>query len=185
MRALLFRCDTPKLIAEKLSNNAQLGPKPPTQSRGDGLPVGEAREFFAGNRTVAPILRAVVDVGLDYLRLGQPLTSLSGGECQRIKLASHLHKQGAIYVLDEPTTGLHMSDVTRLLDVLDRLVDERAGSVVVIEHDLDVIAHADWVIDLGPEGGSAGGRIMFEGTPTNLLTHPSSHTAEHLRRATT
>ncbi|WP_246281492.1 ATP-binding cassette domain-containing protein [Fodinicola acaciae] len=147
------------------------------------LTVGEARESFAGNRAVAPILRAVVDVGLDYLRLGQPLTSLSGGECQRIKLASHLHKQGAIYVLDEPTTGLHMSDVTRLLDVLDRLVDQRAGSVVVIEHDLDVIAHADWVIDLGPEGGSAGGQVMFEGTPADLVHDPSSHTAEHLRRA--
>ncbi len=147
------------------------------------MTVGEALEFFAGHRPVASILRAVVDVGLDYLRLGQPLTSLSGGECQRIKLAAHLHRQGAIYVLDEPTTGLHMSDVARLLDVLDRLVDERAGTVIVIEHNLDVIAHADWVIDLGPDGGSDGGQIMFQGTPADLLNAPSSHTATHLRRA--
>jgi excinuclease UvrABC ATPase subunit len=147
------------------------------------MTVGEAREFFAGNRAVAPILRAVVDVGLDYLRLGQPLTSLSGGECQRIKLASHLHRRGAVYVLDEPTTGLHMSDVERLLEVLDRLVDERGGTVIVIEHNLDVIAHADWVVDLGPEGGSAGGRILFEGTPAALLDAPGSYTGEHLHRA--
>ena len=136
-----------------------------------------------GERAVAAILRAVVDVGLDYLRLGQPLTSLSGGECQRIKLASHLHRQGAIYVMDEPTTGLHMSDVTRLLGVLDHLVDERGATVIAIEHALEVIAHADWVIDLGPEGGSAGGRILFEGTPADLLEAAGSHTATHLRRA--
>ncbi|PRY02354.1 ATP-binding cassette domain-containing protein [Allonocardiopsis opalescens] len=147
------------------------------------MTVGEGLEFFAGRRAVAPILRAVVDVGLDYLRLGQPLTSLSGGECQRIKLASYLHREGAIYVLDEPTTGLHMSDTARLLTVLDHLVDERGGTVVVIEHDLDVIAHADWVVDLGPEGGSAGGRIVFQGTPAELLDAPGSHTGAYLRRA--
>jgi excinuclease UvrABC ATPase subunit len=147
------------------------------------MTIGEALEFFAKHRQVAPILRAVVDVGLEYLRLGQPLPSLSGGECQRIKLASHLHRQGAVYVLDEPTTGLHMSDVARLLEVLDRLVDERGGTVIVIEHDLDVIAHADWVIDLGPGGGSDGGQIMFQGTPADLLDAPGSHTATHLRQS--
>jgi excinuclease UvrABC ATPase subunit len=147
------------------------------------MTAGEALGFFAAHRTVAPILRAVADVGLEYLRLGQPLPSLSGGECQRIKLASHLHQRGAVYVLDEPTTGLHLSDVGRLLEVLDRLVDERAATVIVIEHNLDVIAHADWVIDLGPGGGSAGGRILFQGPPAGLLDAPGSHTATHLRRA--
>ncbi|MFB9428387.1 ATP-binding cassette domain-containing protein [Streptoalloteichus tenebrarius] len=147
------------------------------------MTVGRALEFFAGNRSVAPILRALADVGLDYLQLGQPLTSLSGGECQRIKLASHLHRRGAVYVMDEPTTGLHMSDVARLLEVLDHLVDERGSTVIVIEHDLDVVAHADWVVDLGPEGGSAGGRLLFQGTPSALLDVPDSHTATHLRRA--
>jgi excinuclease UvrABC ATPase subunit len=147
------------------------------------MTVGEALEFFTGHRAVAGILRALVDVGLDYLRLGQPLTSLSGGECQRIKLAAHLRRQGAVYVLDEPTTGLHMSDVARLLDVLDHLVDERGGTVIVIEHDLDVIAHADWVIDLGPDGGSNGGQVMFQGTPADLCHTPGSHTATHLRQA--
>lgn len=147
------------------------------------MTVGDAAEFFARRKAIAPILGAMVDVGLDYLRLGQPLTSLSGGECQRIKLAAHLHRQGAIYVLDEPTTGLHMSDVARLLDVLDHLVDERGGTVLVIEHDLDVIAHADWVIDLGPEGGSGGGRILFQGTPADLVDTAGSHTATFLRQA--
>jgi len=147
------------------------------------MTVAQAMEFFAKRRSIVTILKAVADVGLEYLRLGQPLTSLSGGECQRIKLASYLHRQGAIYVLDEPTTGLHMSDVARLLDVLDRLVDERGGTVVVIEHDLDVIGHADWVIDLGPDGGSDGGRIMFQGTPGELVEASGSHTAEALRRA--
>jgi excinuclease UvrABC ATPase subunit len=145
--------------------------------------VGEARAFFAGHRKIAPILRALVDVGLDYLRLGQPLTSLSGGECQRIKLAAQLHRPGAVYVLDEPTTGLHPSDVDRLLDVLDRLVDQHHATVLVIEHNLDVIAHADHVLDLGPEGGGAGGQLLFAGPPADLLDAPGSHTAEHLRRA--
>ena len=147
------------------------------------MTVGQALAFFTGHRKLSAILRAVVDVGLEYLRLGQPLTTLSGGECQRIKLASHLHRQGAIYVLDEPTTGLHMSDVSRLLEVLDRLVDERGGTVIVIEHDLDVIAHADWVLDLGREGGSAGGQLMFAGTPADLIRSGDSYTAKHLAQA--
>jgi excinuclease UvrABC ATPase subunit len=145
--------------------------------------VGDARGFFAGHRRIAPILRALVDVGLDYLRLGQPLTSLSGGECQRIKLAAQLHRPGAVYILDEPTAGLHPSDVDRLLDVLDRLVDEHHATVLVIEHNLDVIGHADHVIDLGPDGGTAGGELLFSGTPAALLDATGSHTGTHLRRA--
>jgi excinuclease UvrABC ATPase subunit len=147
------------------------------------MTVAEALEFFGGDRSVAPILHGLVDVGLDYLRLGQPLPSLSGGECQRIKLASYLHRSGAVYVLDEPTTGLHMSDVDRLVGVLDHLVDARGASVVVIEHNLEVIARADWVIDLGPEGGSAGGRVLFSGTPADLVAAPGSHTGDALREA--
>ena len=104
------------------------------------------------------------DVGLDYLTLGQPLSTLSGGECQRIKLASELHKKGSVYVLDEPTTGLHMSDIGHLLEIINRLVDG-GNTVIVIEHNLDVIKNADWIIDMGPEGGNKGGKVMFEGTP--------------------
>ncbi|REH35299.1 excinuclease ABC A subunit [Kutzneria buriramensis] len=147
------------------------------------MTVADALEFFAGNRSVQPILQGLVDVGLDYLRLGQPLPSLSGGECQRIKLASQLHRSGAVYVLDEPTTGLHMSDVDRLVEVLDRLVDERGASVIVIEHNLEVIARADWIIDLGPEGGSAGGELLFSGTPADLVAFTGSHTGDALREA--
>ncbi|PAZ11194.1 daunorubicin resistance protein DrrC [Streptomyces sp. SA15] len=128
-------------------------------------------------------LRALRDVGLTYLTLGQPLSTLSGGERQRIKLATRLHRTGAVYVLDEPTTGLHMADVEGLLALLDRLV-EAGNTVVVVEHNLDVVAHADWIIDLGPDGGRDGGRVIFEGTPRNLLKARDSHTAEHLRRAT-
>ncbi|MFE0255578.1 ATP-binding cassette domain-containing protein [Streptomyces sp. NPDC059010] len=128
-------------------------------------------------------LRALRDVGLTYLTLGQPLSTLSGGERQRIKLATRLHRTGAVYVLDEPTTGLHMSDVDGLLALLDRLVDA-GNTVVVVEHNLDVVAHADRIIDLGPGGGRDGGRVIFEGTPRELLKAGDSFTAEHLRRAT-
>jgi excinuclease UvrABC ATPase subunit len=121
------------------------------------------------------------DVGLDYLTLGQPLSTLSGGECQRIKMAGELHKDGNIYVLDEPTTGLHMSDTSHLLAMLDRLVDA-GNTVIVIEHNLDVIRNADWVIDLGPEGGSKGGHLVFAGTPADLLDAPGSLTGDYLRR---
>jgi excinuclease UvrABC ATPase subunit len=147
------------------------------------LTVAEAVSFFADVRSVATVLRGLVDVGLEYLRLGQPLPSLSGGECQRIKLASHLHRAGAVYVLDEPTTGLHMSDVERLVDVLDRLVSDRGASVIVIEHNLEVIARADWVVDLGPEGGSAGGQVLFSGPPAELVAFEGSHTGDALRAA--
>jgi excinuclease UvrABC ATPase subunit len=127
-------------------------------------------------------LRALRDVGLTYLTLGQPLSTLSGGERQRIKLATRLHRTGAVYVLDEPTTGLHMADVEGLIALLDRLVDT-GNTVVVVEHNLEVIARADWVIDLGPDGGRDGGEIVFEGTPRQLLEAKGSFTGEHLRRA--
>src|SRR5690606_25870917 len=113
-----------------------------------------------------------------YLTLGQPLSTLSGGECQRIKLASELHKQGSIYVMDEPTTGLHLSDIGRLLEVINRLVDG-GNTVIIIEHNLHIIKNADWIIDLGPEGGSKGGRVIFEGTPKALLKAKDSHTAAY------
>ena len=109
------------------------------------------------------------DVGLNYLTLGQPLSTLSGGECQRIKLASELHKQGSIYVLDEPTTGLHMSDISHLLAIINRLVDA-GNTVIIIEHNVSLIKNADWIIDMGPEGGSKGGQVMFEGT-RETVTH--------------
>jgi len=124
----------------------------------------------------------MTDVGPDYLTLGQPLSTLSGGECQRIKLASELHKEGSVYVLDEPTTGLHMSDIAHLLGIMNRLVDS-GNSVIVIEHNLDVIRNADWIIDMGPEGGSRGGEVVFAGTPRDLLGVTDSLTAKHLTPA--
>jgi excinuclease UvrABC ATPase subunit len=140
----------------------------------------QALEFFTA-RDIRKRLQAVVDVGLGYLTLGQPLSTLSGGECQRLKLAGRLHEKGNIYVLDEPTTGLHMSDCGHLLGLLDRLV-EGGSSVIVVEHNLDVIAHADWVIDLGPDGGDAGGEVVFEGPPAQLVESPASFTGQHLAR---
>jgi excinuclease UvrABC ATPase subunit len=146
-----------------------------------GLTVAHALDSF-GQPEILRKLQAMSDVGLHYLTLGQPLSTLSGGECQRIKMASELHKKGNIYVLDEPTTGLHMSDTSHLLAMLDRLVDS-GNTVIVIEHNLDVIRNADWVIDLGPEGGSRGGQIVFTGTPTDLLDAPGSLTGDYLRRS--
>jgi excinuclease ABC A subunit len=145
-----------------------------------GLTVAQALESFT-QREIVRKLQAMSDVGLDYLTLGQPLSTLSGGECQRIKLASELHRKGNIYVLDEPTTGLHMSDIGHLLAMLDRLVDA-GNSVIVIEHNLDVIRNADWIIDLGPEGGTRGGQLVFTGTPTELLDAEQSLTGQYLRR---
>ena len=143
------------------------------------MTVAEALEFFT-QREIVRRLQAMSDVGLDYLTLGQPLSTLSGGEAQRIKLASELHKKGSVYVMDEPTTGLHMSDLTHLLAIMDRLVDG-GNTVIVIEHNLDVIRNADWIIDLGPEGGNKGGRVVFEGTPTDLLSSTESLTSEYLQ----
>ncbi|GIF70763.1 ATP-binding cassette domain-containing protein [Asanoa siamensis] len=142
------------------------------------LTAAEAAEFFT-EKKLRTILSAVNDVGLDYLRLGQPLSTLSGGECQRIKLATELHKTGTVYVMDEPTTGLHMSDIQHLLEIIDRLVNQ-GNSVVVIEHNLDVIKNADWIVDLGPEGGTAGGEVLFTGPPADLLK-ADTYTAEAVR----
>ena len=147
------------------------------------MSVAEAEEFFAEGEARAPAAHAILDrladVGLGYLSLGQPLTTLSGGERQRLKLAIHMAEKGGIYVLDEPTTGLHLADVEQLLGLLDRLVD--AGkSVIVIEHHQAVMAHADWIIDLGPGAGHDGGRIVFEGTPADLVAARSTLTGQHL-----
>src|SRR5271157_5439553 len=143
------------------------------------MTVAQALEFFI-LKDVLAVLEAMRDVGLDYLSLGQPLSTLSGGECQRIKLAGELHKQGSIYVLDEPTTGLHMSDISHLLEIMNRLVDA-GNTVIVIEHSVSVIKNADWIIDMGPEGGTKGGKVMFEGTPKQLLTAKNSLTSEYIR----
>ncbi|MET9103911.1 excinuclease ABC subunit UvrA [Streptomyces antibioticus] len=143
------------------------------------MTAAEAADFFTEPK-LRPVLHALNDVGLDYLRLGQPLSTLSGGECQRLKLATDLHRVGSVYVMDEPTTGLHMSDVQRLLGIVERLVDQ-GNTVIVIEHNLDVVRSADWIIDLGPEGGSGGGHVLFEGTPADLLKATDSHTAAYLR----
>jgi excinuclease UvrABC ATPase subunit len=147
------------------------------------MSVNEAEEFFAAGDARTPAAHAVLgrlaDVGLGYLSLGQPLTTLSGGERQRLKLATHLAERGGLYVLDEPTTGLHLADVERLLGLLDRLV-ESGKSVIVIAHHQAVMAHADWIIDLGPGAGHDGGRIIFEGTPADLVAARSTLTGEHL-----
>ncbi|MEU6451168.1 excinuclease ABC subunit UvrA [Streptomyces sp. NPDC046979] len=147
------------------------------------MSVAQAEEFFGSGEARTPaahkILDRLADVGLGYLTLGQPLTTLSGGERQRLKLATHMGDKGGVYVLDEPTTGLHLADVEQLLGLLDRLVD--AGkSVIVIEHHQAVMAHADWIIDLGPGAGHDGGRIVFEGTPTDLVADRTTLTGEHL-----
>jgi excinuclease ABC A subunit len=147
------------------------------------LPVEDAVDFFGAGEARTPaahaILRRMADVGLGYLRLGQPLTTLSGGERQRLKLATHMGADGGVYVLDEPTTGLHLADLEQLLGLLDRLVDS-GKSVIVIEHHQSVMAHADWIIDLGPGAGHDGGRIVFEGTPADLVAARSTLTGEHL-----
>jgi len=134
---------------------------------------------FFSEAAVAKILKGLDDVGLGYLTLGQPLSTLSGGERQRLKLAAELGKEGNIYVLDEPTTGLHMHDVDTLIALFDRLVDA-GSSVIVIEHNLDVIARADWVIDLGPGAGQEGGTVQFEGVPAELARAKGSVTGEYL-----
>ncbi|MFB9835482.1 ATP-binding cassette domain-containing protein [Actinoallomurus acaciae] len=147
------------------------------------MPVTEAEKFFGAGEARTPaahkILDRLTDVGLGYLTLGQPLTTLSGGERQRLKLATHMSGKGGTYVLDEPTTGLHLADVEQLLGLLDRLVDS-GKSVIVIEHHQAVMAHADWIIDLGPGAGHDGGRIVFEGTPADLVAARSTLTGEHL-----
>jgi excinuclease ABC subunit A len=146
------------------------------------LSCEEALEFFANQPPIARHMQTLVDVGLGYVRLGQPATTLSGGEAQRIKLSSELSKRSTghtMYVLDEPTTGLHFEDVRKLLAVLSRLVDQ-GNSVLVIEHNLDVIKTADWLIDLGPEGGTGGGQVVAEGPPELVAKTPGSYTGTFL-----
>ncbi|MFJ6777717.1 ATP-binding cassette domain-containing protein [Streptomyces yangpuensis] len=143
------------------------------------MPVAEAHEFFATGQA-RTVLGRLADVGLSYVRLGQPLNTLSGGERQRLKLAISMAEKSSTYILDEPTTGLHMADVDKLLALLDRLVDD-GNSVIVIEHHQAVMAHADWLIDIGPGGGHSGGRVVFEGTPAALVADGDTLTARHLR----
>src|SRR5690606_15813561 len=148
-----------------------------------GLTVEQALDYFEAVPTVARKLHTLMDVGLSYIRLGQSATTLSGGEAQRVKLSLELSKRSTgrtLYILDEPTTGLHFHDIALLLDVLRKLVDA-GNTVVVIEHNLDVIKTADWVIDLGPEGGSGGGRIVAQGTPEDIAACAESHTGRYLR----
>ena len=143
------------------------------------LTIGQAYEFFESAK-IRKLLQSMIDVGLDYLTLGQPTSTLSGGEVQRVKLASELHKAGQVYVLDEPSTGLHARDIEKLLALLRKLV-ANGNSVVMVEHRLELIAQADWIIDMGPEGGSGGGRVVFEGTPTQILKCETSKTGQYLK----
>src|SRR5205807_6249665 len=143
-----------------------------------GMRVSEALEVFANIPKIRRVLQTLADVGLDYLSLGQAAPTLSGGEAQRVKLAAELARPNTgrtLYLLDEPTTGLHFDDIRKLLEVLNRLVD-LGNTVIVVEHNLDVIKTADWVIDLGPEAGDAGGRVVAEGTPEDVAACPGSHT---------
>lgn len=147
------------------------------------MPIEEAHAFFAPIPQIERHLGTLVQVGLGYVRLGQSAPTLSGGEAQRVKLASELQRRSTgktLYVLDEPTTGLHFEDINKLLHVLQSLV-EKGNSVIVIEHNLDVVKCADWVIDLGPEGGSGGGQVIVTGTPETISAHPKSHTGMFLK----
>jgi len=147
------------------------------------MPITEAAEFFAPISAIARYLNTLVEVGLGYVRLGQSATTLSGGEAQRVKLAAELQKRSngrTVYVLDEPTTGLHFEDVRKLLIVLNGLAD-KGNTVIVIEHNLDVIKSADWIIDIGPEGGSRGGEIVATGTPEQVAKSSKSHTGKFLK----
>jgi excinuclease ABC subunit A len=148
------------------------------------MTVEHAREFFDAVPSIARKLQTLMDVGLSYIRLGQSATTLSGGEAQRVKLALELSKRDTgrtLYILDEPTTGLHFHDIDLLLKVLHRL-REHGNSVVVIEHNLDVIKTADWCVDLGPEGGAGGGQILASGTPEDIAANPKSHTGHYLKK---
>lgn len=144
------------------------------------MTINQANDFF-NDIEIRRRLQILIDVGLGYLKLGQALSTLSGGECQRIKLVSELQKEGRIYILDEPTTGLHMSDIARIKEIMSRLVDN-GNSVIIIEHNLDVINNSDWIIDIEPEGGVAGGEVIFEGPPNQIILKENSHTGQYLKR---
>jgi excinuclease ABC subunit A len=148
------------------------------------MTIDEARDFFKNINKIRETLQILQDVGLGYIKMGQPATTLSGGEAQRIKIASELRKRATgstIYILDEPTTGLHFEDVRRLMEILDRLV-ERGNTVIVIEHNLDIIKNADWIIDLGPEGGDKGGNLVFSGPTHELIKNKKSYTGIYLKK---
>ena len=148
------------------------------------MTVYEALNFFEHIPRIKRTLQTMYDVGLEYIKLGQSSTTLSGGEAQRVKLASELSKRGTgktLYILDEPTTGLHFADVQKLLDVLNRLVN-LGNTVVVIEHNMDVIKNSDWLIDLGPEGGDEGGKVVASGTPKDVAKAPGSYTGKYLKK---
>ncbi|MGL5521336.1 MAG: excinuclease ABC subunit UvrA, partial [Cetobacterium sp.] len=149
------------------------------------MSVGEAYDFFKTIPTLERKLKVLVDVGLDYIKLGQPATTLSGGEAQRIKLASELSKVSkgkTVYILDEPTTGLHFEDIRKLLEVINRLV-EKGNTVIIIEHNLDVIKNADYIIDIGPEGGDGGGKVILTGTPEKIASSKKGYTSKYLKKA--
>ena len=148
------------------------------------MTVEEALEFFKAVPTIRNKIQTLYDVGLGYIRLGQPSTQLSGGEAQRIKLATELSKRSTgktIYILDEPTTGLHFEDVNKLISILQKLTDA-GNTVLVIEHNLDVIKTADYIIDMGPEGGDGGGTVVTTGTPEEVAAHPVSHTGRYIKK---
>jgi excinuclease UvrABC ATPase subunit len=144
------------------------------------MTVTEALDFFQ-EKEIVTVLKRLSDVGITYVSLGQPLSTLSGGELQRIKLASELENGGQIYVLDEPSTGLHMADIKQLIDIMNRLVEQNS-TLIVIEHNLDIICQADWIIDIGPYAGQNGGKIMFTGLPKDLINCPDSLTGKHLKK---
>lgn len=146
------------------------------------MTIEEVLDFF-DNAKITKKLQQLVDVGLSYMTLGQSLTALSGGEIQRIKLAQALNKKGNIYILDEPTTGLHSCDITKLMKLFNSLVDS-GNTVIIIEHNLDVIKQADWIIDIGPESGKNGGKVVFQGTPKEMITTSQTLTAKSIRETT-
>ena len=146
------------------------------------MSVRDASEFFKDNKKISKTLDEMLTVGLPYLSLGQPLNTLSGGERQRVKLAKELYGKGNIYILDEPTTGLHAADVAKLMELFNSLVD-KGNTVIIIEHNLDVIKKADYIIDIGPDGGNKGGEVVFTGTPLEMVNNSNTITAQYLRKS--
>ena len=145
------------------------------------MSVEDAVPFFANNKKISAMLEALTQVGLSYISLGQPLSTFSGGERQREKLAQNIKKKGNIYILDEPTTGLHPSDIEKVVDILVGFV-ERGNTVIVIEHNTDVMKLADYIIDIGPDGGTKGGEVVFTGTPKEMIENGTTITAKYLRK---